>query len=243
VETERQSGGRFKEITKVQLVLENQAQERNFAMKTLYLRIAFSLFTFTFALSQHQLPFESKDNRIELSVHNTSAVVASGVKVEVSNVPGWLHFTSTIKSITQLKGKGDTTAAFSFSVDKLAPIKKPQTLTFTITSSSGEMWTKQLDVSVNPPDHFELYQNYPNPFNPSTTISYLLPNDARVVLKIYNSIGQEVTMLVNDERSAGYHQEVWNASNIASGMYIYQIAMNDQNGKKGFYRKKMLMLK
>ena len=208
-----------------------------------FIVIMFSLLTFNFSLSQHQLPFESKDNSIQLSVRNTSAVAASGITVEVSNVPGWLKFTSTSQTITQLRGKGDTTAAFSFTVDKLAPINKPQTLTFTITSSTGEKWTKQLDVSVNPPDHFELYQNYPNPFNPSTTISYLVPNETRVVLKIYNSIGQEVTTLVNDDRSAGYHQEVWNASNVATGMYIYQLTVNDQKGKKENYRKKMLMVK
>ena len=163
--------------------------------------------------------------------------------MEVSNVPGWLHFSTSSQTISRLKAQSDTTASFSFSVDKLAPINKPQTLTFTITSSTGEKWTKQLDVSVNPPDHFELYQNYPNPFNPSTTISYLVPNDTRVVLKIYNSIGQEVTTLVNDDRSAGYHQLVWNASNVATGMYIYQLTVNDQKGKKEYYRKKMLMVK
>jgi len=212
-------------------------------MKSLFYIISCSLLTFHFSLSQHQLPFESTDNRVELSVQNTSSVVASGVKVEVSNVPGWLHFGSSSQTISRLKAKSDTTASFSFSVDKLAPINKPQTLTFIITSSTGEKWTKQLDVSVNPPDHFELYQNYPNPFNPSTTISYLVPNETRVVLKIYNSIGQEVTTLVNDDRSAGYHQEMWNASNVATGMYIYQLTVNDQKGKKEYYRKKMLMVK
>ena len=212
-------------------------------MKTLYLLITFLLCIINIVFSQHVLPFESKDNRIELSVRNTSTVPASGVTVEVSNVPGWLHFTSSSQAIKQLKAKEDTAASFTFSVDKLAPVNKLQTLTFTITSSTGEKWTKQLDVSVNPPDHFELYQNYPNPFNPSTTISYLLPADTRIILKIYNSIGQEVTTLVNGERSAGYNEEVWNASNVATGMYIYQLTMNDQQGKKEFYRKKMLMVK
>jgi hypothetical protein len=208
-----------------------------------FIALFFSLFIFNFALSQHQLPFESKDNRIELSVRNTSTVPASGVTVEASNVPAWLHFVSASQTIHQLNAKGDTAASFSFSVDKLTPVNKPQTLTFIITSSTGEKWTKQIDVAVNPPDHFELYQNYPNPFNPSTTISYLLPNDTRIVLKIYNSIGQEVTTLVNGERPAGYNQEVWNASNVATGMYIYQLTMNNQQGKKEFYRKKMLMVK
>jgi len=211
-------------------------------MKTL-MTLFLSLFIFNFTLSQHQLPFASKDNTIELSVRNTSFVAVSGVTVNATNIPAWLHFTSVTTTINQLKAKGDTTASFSFSVDKCAPVNSPQTLTFTIVSSSGEKWTKQLTVAVNPPDHFELFQNYPNPFNPVTTISYQLPREAHIVMKIYNSIGQEVTTLVNEERSAGYHQEVWKPSGIASGMYIYQLSMNNQQGKKEFYRKKMLVVK
>jgi Secretion system C-terminal sorting domain len=195
------------------------------------------------AQQSNQIPYGSKDHRIELSVHNSSNVAVSGVNVEAANIPEWLRFTSSKQAIGQVKGKGDTTAVFTFSIDKLAPIDKPQTLTFTITSADGEKWIKQLTVVVKPPDHFELFQNYPNPFNPSTTISYLLPNDSHVILKIYNSVGQEVATLVNDDRSVGYHQEVWNASGVASGMYIYQLTMNNQQGKKEFYRKKMLMVK
>jgi hypothetical protein len=100
--------------------------------------VYFSLSVFNFAFSQHPLPFESKDNTIELSVRNTSAIAASGVKVVATNIPSWLHFSSTDYAINQLKAKGDTMASFSFSVDKLAPINKPQKLTFTITSSTGE---------------------------------------------------------------------------------------------------------
>jgi hypothetical protein len=211
-------------------------------MKT-FMTLFFSLFIFNFALSQHQLPFASKDNTIELSVRNASTVAVSNVRVEAGDLPAWLRFTSITQAIAQLKGKGETTASFSFSVDKFAPVNKPQTIKFTITSSTGEKWTKELTVAVNPPDHFELFQNYPNPFNPSTTISYLLPRDTRIILKIYNSIGQEVTTLVNDDRSAGYHQEVWSASGVASGMYIYQLTMTNEGGKQEFYRKKMLLVK
>ncbi len=193
--------------------------------------------------AQHSIPFASISNTIELAIHNTSTVTVSRMKVEATNVPSWIRFTSIEQTITQLNGKENATAPFSFSIDKLAPVNKPQTLTFTITSSTGEKWTKQIEVSVNPPDHFELFQNYPNPFNPSTTISYQLPKDVHVNLKIYNSIGQEVTTLVNDDRDAGYHQEVWYASNVASGMYIYQLTYTNEHGKKEFYRKKMLVVK
>ena len=57
-----------------------------------FVKLLFSLFIFNYALSQHQLPFESKDNSIQLSVRNTSTVAASGMKVELGDTPGWLHF-------------------------------------------------------------------------------------------------------------------------------------------------------
>ncbi len=88
------------------------------------------------------------------------------------------------------------------------------------------------------PNKFELKQNYPNPFNPTTKIKYALPKDEFVTLKVYNSLGQEVTTLVNKNVSAGYHTINFDASNLASGMYIYRI-------KAGKYVsiKKMMLLK
>ncbi len=198
---------------------------------------------FTFAQPVHQLPFASTNNTIELAIHNSSTVTASRVKVEATNVPVWIRFTSTEQTITQLKGKENATTAFSFSVDKTAPINKPQTLTFKIISSTGEVWTKQLSIAVAPPEKFELYQNYPNPFNPTTTISYQLPSDSKVKMIIYNTLGQEIATLFDGIRSAGYYQEVWNARSVASGMYIYQIATETSAGKKEIARKTMLLIK
>ena len=70
---------------------------------------------------------------------------------------------------------------------------------------------------------YQLSQNYPNPFNPSTTISYSLPRNSHVTLKIYNSLGQEVATLVNDEKPAGQYQVMWNAANVSSGVYFYRM--------------------
>lgn len=70
---------------------------------------------------------------------------------------------------------------------------------------------------------FVLNNNYPNPFNPSTTISYALPNTADVELTIFDLNGKKVTTLVNSTQSAGEHRVVWNAKNVASGVYIYQL--------------------
>jgi hypothetical protein len=83
------------------------------------------------------------------------------------------------------------------------------------------------------PKEFALRQNYPNPFNPSTIISYQLPIDSYVKLKVYNLLGQEVAALVDREQFAGYHEAVWDASSFPSGVYYYQIlASNFSNVKK-----------
>ena len=90
------------------------------------------------------------------------------------------------------------------------------------------IWRKpksELLVSVHEknniaPFAFSLSQNYPNPFNPSTVISYQLPVNSKVSLKIYDLLGREIATLVNEEQSAGLKEVEWNASNVASGMYL-----------------------
>ncbi len=73
------------------------------------------------------------------------------------------------------------------------------------------------------PRVFALHQNYPNPFNPTTTIRFALPKTTPVQLEVYNIIGQRVATLVNEIRQAGYYNELFNANNIASGVYIYRL--------------------
>jgi hypothetical protein len=73
------------------------------------------------------------------------------------------------------------------------------------------------------PGKFSLGQNYPNPFNPSTTIAYDLPNDAHVRLTVYNTLGQEITTLVNDAQKAGHRTITWNGAAVASGVYYYRL--------------------
>jgi hypothetical protein len=88
------------------------------------------------------------------------------------------------------------------------------------------------------PDHFALEQNYPNPFNPSTTISYSLPETGHVSLKIYNTLGEEVAVLVDGLLEAGIHKTRFDASRFASGIYFYRIEAGNFTASK-----KMLLLK
>ncbi len=83
---------------------------------------------------------------------------------------------------------------------------------------------------------YDLFQNYPNPFNPSTTISYQVPDNCRVTLKVFDVLGKEVTTLVDEYKSKGKYDVQFNAKHLASGMYIYQIKAGD------FVSSKKLML-
>ncbi len=82
------------------------------------------------------------------------------------------------------------------------------------------------------PTGYLLEQNHPNPFNPSTIIRYGLPQKTNVKLSVYNIIGDEVSELVNGNRNAGYHEVNFNASNLASGIYVYRIRANDYVSSK-----------
>jgi hypothetical protein len=68
-----------------------------------------------------------------------------------------------------------------------------------------------------------LAQNYPDPFNPSTTIDYSIPESGNVKLKVYNSLGEKVATLVNEIKSRGNYEINFNASELASGIYFYQL--------------------
>lgn len=97
------------------------------------------------------------------------------------------------------------------------------------------------DVNNNSPvsvDEYQLEQNYPNPFNPVTTIQYNIPREGFVQIKIYNILGQEVKSLVNMTQAPGNYKIIFDASSLSSGVYLYQINVNDFQ-----MTKKMILMK
>lgn len=90
-----------------------------------------------------------------------------------------------------------------------------------IQDVTGVLESKDIPIS------YSLYQNFPNPYNPSATIKYQIPNAGFVVLKVYDVLGNVVATLVNEQNEAGSYQVLFDASALSSGVYIYQISVND----------------
>lgn len=107
-----------------------------------------------------------------------------------------------------------------------------------VKKSTAPVYISDYDNQI--PDRFELYQNYPNPFNPSTTIAFDIPENGLVKLTIYDVLGREVETLVNERMPAGHYEFRFdaNASELASGVYIYRVSINDKA-----FSKRMVLLK
>ena len=88
------------------------------------------------------------------------------------------------------------------------------------------------------PAEFELSQNYPNPFNSSTIIKYDLPHQSQVTIEIYDILGRKITTLQNGTQPAGYHQALWRAEDVASGVYFYKLQAGEYSESK-----KMILVK
>jgi photosystem II stability/assembly factor-like uncharacterized protein len=111
-----------------------------------------------------------------------------------------------------------------------------------IDFDGSSKFSNEVSVAIAPTS-FELLQNYPNPFNPSTIITYQLPSDSKVILKVYNILGEEVATLVNEGQKAGEYKINFNANNLASGIYLYQLRVASSTSENFVETKKMTILR
>jgi hypothetical protein len=116
-----------------------------------------------------------------------------------------------------------------------------------IESDGSEAWSKAAKVTVTP-RQFALGQNYPNPFNPTTTIAFDLPQAAKVSIIIFDVLGHEVYVLVDEVKRAGRHEATWHGRNnlgqpVASGTYFYRLSALSSNGKTFSAVKKLVLMK
>ncbi len=150
----------------------------------------------------------------------------------------YLGFPNTLSGLT-ISGSIDQ------SVTRLVSASKWDIHTY-VTKDTNSLFSPGKDAPVvsgiereeSIPRSYQLSQNYPNPFNPETVISFSIPREEMVSLKIYDMLGSEVATLVNRELPAGNYKFNWSASSLASGMYIYRLTTSGYSNVK-----KMMLLK
>lgn len=183
------------------------------------------------------------------TVTDLSGNPLSGVKI-IYDYANWMGYQMDIYVLTDSAGK--------FTLDDYARLEhlKIEKDGYEIKTLTVQIWPES-DTSISNielivgicEEHFfslpsyELEQVYPSPFNQITAIKYKLPAASRVMLKIYNILGQEVKILVDEIEDAGYKSIEWNASNIASSVYLYHFeATSVSDPRKTFTQVKKMVL-
>jgi hypothetical protein len=124
-----------------------------------------------------------------------------------------------------VKGNGNTSSVQKFSFTDMPHGATSLSYRLKQIDYNGKYkYSNEINVEMghdqSQPTEYKLSQNYPNPFNPSTRIAYSLPNDGFVSLKVYNTLGKEVSTLVSENKKAGSYEVMFDGSRLASGVYV-----------------------
>ncbi len=199
----------------------------------------------TFFFSNPAVPQSTAPDRL-VSSRNTSSVkrydgrtgtFESNFITGFQNVEGFVFGADSLIylcdwSANQVK-RYDRSGAFVDIFARDGNLRAPNSVVFFPADKPTSVGSKDEPV----PNAFALEQNYPNPFNPSTTISYELPQTGKVVLKIYNVLGEVIRTLVNEEQSAGLKSVVWNGTDdtgqvVRTGTYVYELKVAEFSQKR-----------
>lgn len=190
------------------------------------------LTSFTASANQHD---------VELLWQTATEVNNYGFEIErrnVRNVNGGIQ-TWTKAGFVEGHGTSNTPKEYSFTDEKLSPGRYAYRIK-QIDLNGSFTYTHAVEVEVGTaPREFSLSQNFPNPFNPTTTIGFTLQASGHTTLKVYDMIGREVATLADENLEAGvYHQRIFTASNLASGIYFARLTNNHNTQIR-----KMLLMK
>jgi hypothetical protein len=146
-----------------------------------------------------------------------------------NNIAYQVNVSGLNNRLVKLRLKTETNHQFDYSL----------TQRYAEESVLGKKFIKQINFNAGVIiTEYALEQNYPNPFNPITTIRYQLPQDGMVTLKVYDILGSEVATLVNEQKTSGRYEVNFDASRLASGVYIYKLTSGSYVSSK-----KMLLVK
>ena len=177
-------------------------------------------------------------NSVELKWHTATEVNNYGFEVE--RIRNYELGIRNWEKIGFVNGNGNSNSSKDYSfVDKTNSKGKYAYRLKQIDNDGKYKYSKEVEVDLGTPKEFLLAQNYPNPFNPSTVIKFVVSENGKAVLKVYNTLGSEVTTLFNGNALANQVYEVnFNAANLPSGVYFYKLQLGNKLSIK-----KMLLLK
>ncbi len=181
------------------------------------------------------------DKKIMLNWTTSTEKNNYGFEIERASTPLGMHW----EKIGFVEGKGTTTEATNYSFNYNSPLQngvyKFRLKQIDLDGSFSYSDVVEVEFSVKT---FSLEQNYPNPFNPTTKIKFGLPVTSKVVIEIYNILGEKEATLVNEKMGAGYQEVEWNVNGFASGIYFYRIyARAIENNEDYVAVKKMIVVK
>jgi hypothetical protein len=179
-------------------------------------------------------------NKITLNWVTASEINNSGFEIERRKFDEESGAAAEWIKIAFVEGKGTTTEISSYSYSDKNFLKGNYNYRIKQIDLDGtyKYYNLSESISVSHPLDFTLMQNYPNPFNPATSIIYQIPEKQLVTLKIYDVLGNEAAVLVNELQDEGYHIVKFNAEKFSSGVYYYTL-------KAGTFSetRKMILLK
>jgi hypothetical protein len=105
------------------------------------------------------------------------------------------------------------------------------------TTNGGVSFVEEEEIDEIPTD-YNLSQNYPNPFNSTSVIRYSVPQSSKVIIRVFDILGNKIETLVNEEKAIGTYEITWTAENLPSGIYFYKLQAGDY-----IETKKMVLMK
>ena len=175
-------------------------------------------------------------NGVDLSWTTATEKNNMGFEIQRKQISG--NRQNDWEKIGYIKGNGTSIEIHSYSYTDEKPGQgKFQYRLKQIDFSGSFEYSGIADVTIGIPNKFSLSQNYPNPFNPTTRIEYQVPEPSKVIIKVYDALGREIKMLVNEEIPAGNYNIEFNAEYLPSGIYFYRLT----SGSFSQVRKMILM--
>ncbi len=164
------------------------------------------------------------DSKVKLNWRTETEVNNYGFEVE-RQIHNGQSSIGNFEKIGFANGNGNSNSPKNYSFTDLNPIggSKFRYRLKQIDNDGQFEYSKTIEVDFNSPKKFELSQNYPNPFNPKTTIRFSVSEGGNVKLTLYNPLGQEIKIMVNEYKESGTHIINFDASDFNSGMYIYKL--------------------